>query len=152
MEDAAVLETLEQVLAERGEAWLAPHGISMGRRYAGAEALLIRRAAGKAPRWGTFIVVRSGASKWVAHRVIAVWQGQSGPRFLTKGDGRVEADWPPRERADWMGDVVAVRKDGAVWRLDGWRSMLSGRLRAAFGLACAAAWELVRTLRGRRRV
>ena len=152
MESEAILETMEQVLAQRGEAWLAPHGVSMGRRCAGAEAFLIRRAAGAAPRWGAFVVVRAGPSKWVAHRVIAVWGGSSGRCFLTKGDGRVEADWPPREQSDWIGEIVAIRKAGREQRIDGRGAAFTRCLQAGVGFIQAVAWETVRWLTGRRRV
>lgn len=152
MENAAILETWEQVLTQNGEAWLAPHGVSMGRRYAGAEALLVRRATRAAPRWGSFVVVRAGTSRWVAHRVIAVWRGDGACRFLTKGDGRVEVDWPPRKSEDWVGEIVAFRRAGREWRLDGWRGAFAQRLHAAVGLIHAVAWEAVRFVTGRQRI
>jgi hypothetical protein len=146
-DDFAILDVLETVLRERGEARVPAVGLSMGSRFADCDGLVVVRPGPRGPRCGDVAVYRGEDGRWIAHRVL--WRRHD--RSLTKGDGLRCPDWPPVSNADMVGVVAALIRDGRRRRLDTAAARAAGRARAALGLLETAAAMLLRGFRRRSR-
>ena len=89
----------------------------------GDSVLVEHGAAGV--RRGDIIVFRYG-NDLAAHRVLRVYDDNTGPTFVTKGDSVLQLD-PPLSAGEIVGRVLAVERSGRhlsldtpVWRVWGW--------------------------------
>ena len=145
-----ILSLLEETLQTEGEVTVPSAGLSMGRRMAGADALVIRHAAPAEVRFGSIVAYRSGG-RWVAHRVIWRFGRDSGWLAITKGDGNPGPDLPFLAKRDMVGLVVAMHRGDRIIRLDGGLSRIASVGAALTGLASVAAYSFLRGLRRRLR-
>jgi hypothetical protein len=100
------------------------------------------------------VVVLTGPSGPVIHRLVGWWPGRVGRRLLTKGDGSPRLD-PPVVPEGLVGRVAARVRDGHVRRLDGVGASLRGRGRALLSLGAGLvveAWDRIRRRRVPRNV
>ena len=104
-------------------------GLSMGTAW-GPEALLGVRTVspGDPPSRGDVIVYEM-AGVVVAHRMITRMRKGDEWVYITQGDARWHPDQIPVPESCVRGVVVRVWRDRREIRLDGWRGMMSNRLR-----------------------
>jgi signal peptidase I len=114
-------------------------GTSMLPTIRDGDVVYIAPVTRPAIRIGDIVFCRHDGGRVVAHRVIKIARGKSGPALVTKGDFTQAAD-PPVQRENVIGRVVAVERAGCQVALD-------TPLRRVSGLLCAHLVPLARRIR-----
>ena len=140
--DGELLDALEQAIRQGKPITVPVSGVSMGARFAAADAVVVAPAPVSALRAGMIVVYRR-ENKWVVHRVVRVL-GNAGDRLcITKGDGINRLDHPPVSRQEYIGVVTAVQ-GGALTRALTFRDRVHGLWLVGWGLIRIAASSLYR--------
>lgn len=103
MDDHTPATPFLAALEAAGELVLPLEGISMGPRWAAADAVVVRSAKQREPGWGD-VVLFERFGRTYAHRIIF----RLGSRCFTKGDARLAWDRPLVKRCECFGVVVAL--------------------------------------------
>ena len=107
MTDNELSEVLDAVLRERGRVTVPASGFSMGGLFREADGLTIDRLNGRRPRMGDVLVFRR-FDRWVAHRVILVYDEASPWLCRTRGDALLRPDDPPVRKGEEVGFVTGL--------------------------------------------
>ena len=144
-----ILSLLEELLQEEGEVTVPVGGLSMGRRMAKADALVLRHAGPGAVRYGSVVAYNVDGQRWVAHRVIWLFGRHSEWLCITKGDGNPGPDLPFVRKSDLVGVVVGMRRGAKTVRLDRGLYRVGETLRGLRGMLVILAWSAMRRVRRR---
>jgi hypothetical protein len=106
MNDPANSAAVRAALDAAGELVLPLDGVSMGPRWARADAVRAVSLSRRPADWGNVVLIPRGGRIY-AHRLIF----HRGGWCWTKGDARLAWDRPPARRAELLGVVVALVPD-----------------------------------------
>jgi signal peptidase I len=122
----AALDLWEQA---RGQHAIPITGNSMSPTIQDGDRVLVAHGPAGVRRGDVVVCWRGG--RLIAHRVLRICHGSTGPTFITKGDGVSRLD-PPVSPDEVVGRVLAVQRgdwympmDTAAWRIAGWLMAVS---------------------------
>lgn len=147
LDQADILMLLEEALQDEGEVTVPAHGLSMGRRMARADGLVVRHAVPEEIRFGSVVAYNVGGLRWVAHRVIWKFGRDSEWLCMTKGDGNRGPDIPFTRKSDLVGLIVGMRRGPKEVRFDRGLYRLRDLVLGLRGLVSVVAFSALRKVR-----
>lgn len=133
-------EILENVLDVHGEIVLPARGISMGGKWAHADALVLEVWDRRKSPVGRVAVYRAG-SGLVAHRIVRGAMREGKRWFITKGDGAITPDRIPIREDAVVGLVTAYRQGERIIALKGLNAGLCAAVHLVIGFTGSFVWR-----------
>lgn len=130
IEQADIMDTLEDALREQTQLTLPASGFSMGKTLVEADALIIQTVRNHPLPIGSIAVFKRN-NQWWAHRVIWDYFKDNAVHYITKGDAIRAIDKPHVTCSDVVGYVSAYTKDSKRVEISSLKQRLRG-LVAAF--------------------
>jgi signal peptidase I len=147
LDQSDILVLLEEALQEDGEVTVPASGLSMGRRLARADGLVVRHATPDDVRFGSVVAFNVEGIRWVAHRVVWKFARDSEWLCMTKGDSNPGPDLPFVRKDELVGLIVGMRRGSRLIRLDRGAHRLGEVARGLVGLLSVVAYSTLRKFR-----
>lgn len=145
-DDNEILAILVEALRTSRRITVPASGLSMGRAFCRADAVIIAAADDLRLTPGMIIVFQRN-TRWIAHRVIWIFGKGSADLCITKGDGLHVIDRPFVSRSENIGVVVGLWRDGHLRDLMTVTARVYSLLRIIAGIAALPVFALLRRLR-----
>lgn len=147
LDPSDIIMLLEEALQEEGEVTVPAAGLSMGRRLAKADGLVVRHATPHEVRFGSVVAFNVQGTRWVAHRVVWTFGRDSEWLCMTKGDNNPGPDLPFVRKDELVGLVVGMCRGPKLIRFDRGLYRLGETARGLVGLLSVLAYSALRKLR-----